>query len=84
MKTIEATGAATPLAELAEQARTEPVIVMIDGKPVAALVPLDNADLETATLSNHPSFLAIIERSRDRHRMEGGISAQEMRRRLGL
>lgn len=31
-----------------------------------------------------PRFQAIIERSRERHRREGGISPEEMRRRLGV
>ena len=38
----------------------------------------------TATLSNDPRFLALIDRSRVRHNAEGGISSEEMRRRLGL
>ncbi len=57
---------------------------MTKRKPVAALVPVGNADLETVTLSTSPSFLAVIERSRARQNAEGGISSEEMRRRLGL
>jgi hypothetical protein len=33
----------------------------------------ENADLETVSLSNHPDFLEIIERSRARQKEEGGI-----------
>ena len=84
MKTIEMTQATGPLAEYAQDVGEEPVIVTVDGRPVAALVPIENADSETATLSTHPQFLALIERSRARQRIEGGISAQEMHRRLGL
>lgn len=54
------------------------------GKPIAALVSLENADLETVALGTNRKFLALIERSRARHREEGGISADEMRRRLGV
>jgi len=57
---------------------------MANGKPVAAVVPIENADLETVTLSTHPQFLALIERSRSRQKAEGGISSAEMRRRLGV
>ena len=32
----------------------------------------------------YPRFLAIIERSRARQKAEGGLSSDEMRRRLGL
>ena len=61
-----------------------PVILTVGGKPVAALVPIENADLETVTLSTHPKFLALIERSRTRQKSEGGISSAEMHRRLGI
>jgi hypothetical protein len=39
---------------------------------------------EMVALSTNPQFMALIERSRARHRAEGGISSEEMRRRLGL
>lgn len=56
--------------------------IELDNATVAALVPIENTDLETATLSTHPRFLALIERSRSRQKAEGGISSAEMRRRL--
>jgi antitoxin (DNA-binding transcriptional repressor) of toxin-antitoxin stability system len=84
MKTIEMVKATAPLAEYARDLKEEPVVLTVDGKPVAALVPIENADLETVTLSTHPAFLALIERSRSRQQVEGGISSAEMRRRLGL
>ncbi len=84
MKTIEMKKATAPLAEYARDARREPFVLTVGGRPVAALVPLKNADIETATLSTDPRFLALIERSRSRQKKEGGISGAEMRRRLGL
>ena len=84
MMTLAITKATTPLAKYAREVRKEPVIVTVDGKPVAALVPVDDADLETTTLSTHPQFLALIERSRARQEAEGGISSVKMRRRLGF
>ena len=84
MKTIEMDEAVAPLAEYAQDVDKEPVILTIDGKPVAALVAIENADLETVTLSTHPQFLALIERSRARQKAQGGISPEEMRQRLGL
>ena len=62
----------------------EPVIVTSKGRPIAALVSIENADLETVSLSINPQFLELIERSRARQRAEGGISSEEMRRRLGV
>jgi hypothetical protein len=47
-------------------------------------VPIPNADEETVSLSTSRKFLAIIERSRSRTKKEDGISAKELRRRLGL
>lgn len=84
MKTLEMSKATAPLVEYAQDVSKEPVILTVDGKPVAALVPIENADLETATLSTHPGFLALIERSRVRQKAEGGIAPAEMRRRLRL
>jgi antitoxin (DNA-binding transcriptional repressor) of toxin-antitoxin stability system len=84
MKTLEMAKATAPLVEYARDVSKEPVILTIGGRPVAALVPIENADLETVTLSTHPQFLALIERSRARQKAEGGISSTEVRRRLGL
>jgi prevent-host-death family protein len=83
MKTLEMAKATAPLAEYARDVSREPVILTVRGKPIAALVSVENADLETITLSTHPQFIALIERSRARQRAEGGISSEEMRRRLG-
>jgi len=51
------------------------------GRPVAALVPIENADLETVSLSTNRQFLDLIEWSRARIRAEGGISSEETCRR---
>ncbi|MFQ5830662.1 MAG: hypothetical protein ACE5JD_16140 [Candidatus Methylomirabilia bacterium] len=84
MKTIEMEKATGRLAEYAQDVNKEPVILTVKGKPVAALVAIENADLETVTLSTNAQFLALIDRSRTRQRSEGGISSEEMRRRLRL
>jgi antitoxin (DNA-binding transcriptional repressor) of toxin-antitoxin stability system len=83
MKILERAKATGSLAKYARDLNKEPVILTVGGKPVAALVPIENADLETVTLSTHSRFLALIERSRTRQKSEGGISSAEMRRRLG-
>lgn len=84
MKVIAIEDANLTLADYARDVETEPVVVTIDGKPVAALVAIENVDLETLSLSENPQFLALIERSRIRQQTAGGISSDEMRRRLGL
>ena len=84
MKTVEMAKAKAPLADYAHDLRNEPVILTEGGRPVAALVSLENADLETATLSTNPKFLALIERARTRQKAEGGLTSAQVRRRLGL
>jgi antitoxin (DNA-binding transcriptional repressor) of toxin-antitoxin stability system len=84
MKTVELDDANMSLAECARKASEEPFVVTDHGKPVAILLPLENTDLETASLSSNPRFLELIERSRSRRDREGGVPSNEVRRRLGL
>ncbi len=83
MKVIERANATGTLAEYAAEIDKGAIIVTNKGQPVAALVPIENADLETASLSTNRQFLDLIERSRSRAKSEGGISSEEMRRRFG-
>ena len=82
MKVVEKQDATRTLAEYAAEIRGGPVVVTDHGQPVAALVPIENADLETVALSQNRQFLDLIERSRSRVRTEGGVSSEEMRRRF--
>ncbi len=84
MKTLELASATAPLADYASDVKDQPLILTRDGEPVAALVPIENADLETVTLGTRSQFLSLIERSRERQKVEGGVSGDEMRRRLTL
>ena len=82
MKLVEKTDATGTLAEYATDIESGPVIVTDHGCPIAALVPIENADLETVTLSTNEQFLKLIERSRARVAQEGAISSEDMRRRF--
>ncbi len=84
MKIVEQAEAKAPLGDCTAGVAQGPVIVTVKGKPVAALVAIENAALETVSLSTNAAFLSLIERSRARHRAEGGLSGEEMRRHLGL
>jgi len=87
MKTVEMAEATAPLSEYAEQAHREgsAVVVTLHGKPVVTLSAVPRgADWESLAIANHPRFLEIMERSRVAHREQGGISPDEMRRRLGI
>ena len=72
------------LEEYTRELDKSPLIITKKGKPVAALVAVDDLDIEALALSANPDFWAIIERSRSRHTAEGGIPSEEVRRRLGL
>lgn len=84
MTTLEMGKATAPLKQYARHVKKNPMVLTVRGRPVAALVALENADWETVALSTNPEFLALIERSRQRQGREGGISPAEIRRRLGL
>jgi hypothetical protein len=60
------------LADYAKKLKKAPVIITKEGKPLAALISLINADMETISQSNNPKFIALIERSRTRQKKEGG------------
>ncbi len=83
MKTLEMSRATGELSSYADQVRKEPVIVTDHGTPVMALVPIENADLETVSLSTDPRFIALIERSRALYQPGEGIPLEEIRRKYG-
>jgi prevent-host-death family protein len=82
MRVIDKSDATDTLAQYAAEIENGPVIVTSEGRPVAALVPLENIDLETVSLSTNREFLALIERSRSSVREQGGIPNDAMRRRF--
>src|SRR5688572_1521285 len=67
-----------------DEEQFEPFIITKRGKAVAAVVPLEGVDLESVELSLSPKFWAILERSRQRLKSEGGISLEEIEREFGL
>src|SRR5262249_47352553 len=84
MKKVEISKANGTLAEYARDLNNAPLAVTNHGKPVAVLVPVEGMDWESLSLSTSPQFLDLIEESRRRHEAEGGISSEEVRRRLGI
>ena len=84
MKTIEKNEAEASLKKYVAKMNHEATVIMDKGVPVAALLPIENADLETVSLSTNPKFIELIERSRRRHAAEGGISSKEIRKRLEM
>lgn len=83
MKTLEL-DMSISLAAAVKALKGEPVVLLEGNVPVGVLLPVENADLETVSLSLNPEFLGIIERSRQRLNREGGISSTDIRQRLGV
>ena len=80
MITLNKNEAKASLADYVDQINDDPIGVMVKDKPVAVLLPLEDVDLETLSLSMNPKFQAIIERSRLRDETEGRLSSEEVRR----
>ncbi|GAB4277752.1 MAG: hypothetical protein Fur0025_03810 [Oscillatoriaceae cyanobacterium] len=66
-----------------EEMEEEPIVITSNGQPIAALVTLENVDMETIALSTNQKFLKLIEGIQAPRSSQEGISSAEMRRRLG-
>ncbi len=84
MKTIEITQATNSLEHYARELDQEPLVLTEGGHAIAALYPMDDAELESLALSLNPKFQAVIERSRAEYRNGGSLSAEDVRRELGI
>jgi hypothetical protein len=78
LKTIEVAHSIEALQQVLSQELSAPMIITREGKPVAALLPTPNSDIESISLSLDPQFIALIQESRLSLAKEGGISADEM------
>jgi len=84
MRSIDIAKATGQLREYAERVGKEAVVVTRGGKPIAAVIGVDEFDYESLSLSTNPQFIELIARSRARLERDGGVSSMEVRRRLGL
>jgi antitoxin (DNA-binding transcriptional repressor) of toxin-antitoxin stability system len=84
MKTIDVSQATGSLGEYARALDCEPLVLTDGGQPIAALLPIDEADMESIALGTNPKFLDLIERARAQRRAGAGLSTDEVRRELGL
>jgi antitoxin (DNA-binding transcriptional repressor) of toxin-antitoxin stability system len=84
MRTVEISEAAVSLPKYGRRKRGETWVLTRRGRPVAAVVPLDDEDYFSMRLARDPRFIALIERSRASYKATGGISLAEMRRQYGV
>jgi PHD/YefM family antitoxin component YafN of YafNO toxin-antitoxin module len=82
MKTIELSTASKSLSEYAKEFENEVVILTSHTKPVAAVISLARAELESLSLAMNPEFLAIIEKARAEFAQGRKLSLKEMRQQL--
>lgn len=82
MKTVEMEDATQTLAECAGGIEGE--VLIVTESPVAVLLPLVSADLETISLSSNRRFLELIAHSRSRLAVEGAVSPEGARHQLGI
>jgi hypothetical protein len=84
MKRIEVTQATNSLGQYARELEQEPLVLTEGGHAIAALFPMDDADLESLALSLSPRFQALIQRARAEYRNGASLSAAEVRRELEI
>ncbi len=82
MKTVEMPASNRQLRKMVDEAQGEAILLLADGKPVAALVGVEDLDLETLSLGTNPKFLRILRRSFSELKRGRKLSLAEMRRRV--
>jgi hypothetical protein len=84
MTTIDLSDTSDSVSRFLRLAKDHAIVVTRGGKPFAAVMPLNDADWERIAVATDPRFRAIMARSARRYRKEGGLSAAEVRRQLGI
>jgi len=80
MKTVDLSQASKALSAYAEDLGDDPIILLVEGKPVAALVSLKNVDPESLALSTSPEFLEVMKAAREEIASGQFLSLEEMKR----
>jgi hypothetical protein len=84
MKKIEMTQATNTLEQYANELEHEAMVLTDGGHAVAALLPIDDAELDSLTPSLNPEFQSLINRARAEYRDGASRSADDVRRELGI
>jgi antitoxin (DNA-binding transcriptional repressor) of toxin-antitoxin stability system len=82
MRNVEVIQANDSLGQSVRNLAGEPLVVTEDGVPIAALVPIDELDLESMALGSNPRLMAILEEARAQCQQGLGLSSEAVRREL--
>ncbi|HEY7215784.1 MAG TPA: hypothetical protein VIC28_14230 [Thermoanaerobaculia bacterium] len=82
MKSVELDNATAALKDYAEQLTQDPLVLTRDGKAIAALVRIQDSDLESFLVSGSPVFKRIVRRSRTSYKRGGGLTREQLEERL--
>jgi hypothetical protein len=82
MKTIKMPANQAEFRRAMQHARHEAVVLTQRGKAIAAMVPLEDADAETLSLSTNRTFLGILRQSFKQLDTGRVVSFEEMQRRV--
>ena len=84
MKVVPMDENALTVPELVELVKEGTVILTRNGQPMLAVKDVSGSDWESVSLASNPQFIAIIEESRRSYHEAGGVSLDELRRKLGM
>ena len=82
IKTIELSTASQPLADYAEDFTDKTVVLTLNGQAIAAVVSVQDIDLESFSLSENPEFMRIIDQAREEFKTGKRVSLAEMKREM--
>ena len=70
--------------EIVREARSEDVMLIQNGRPVAVVMPIEDDDLERLKFEQSPEFIASIAKAREQVRRGECITHEELLAELGL
>jgi prevent-host-death family protein len=70
--------------EVVHEARSEDVVLIQNGRPVAVVMPIEEDDLEWLRIERSPEFIASIAKAREQVRRGECITHEELLAELGL
>jgi hypothetical protein len=84
MKTLDVSKATAPFSQYARALDQEPLVLTDGDQAIAALVPIEDADLDTIALGSNTKFLALLEKAHAQRRTGAGLTTEEVKGKLGM